>query len=67
MSSTMHGLTIQSNGRNFVGGTDAKQESTWRGAVRDLEKRQLIEDVGSKREVFRVTDNGFRAVDAMKN
>ena len=67
MSSTMHGLTIHSNGRNFVDGTDAKQESIWRGAVRDLERRQLIEDVGSKREVFRVTDNGFKAAEAMKN
>lgn len=67
MSSTMHGLTIQSNGRKFVDGTDAKQESTWRGAIRDLENRQLIEDVGSKREVFRVTDNGFKAAEVIQN
>ncbi len=67
MSSTLHGLTIHSNGRNFVDGTNPKEESKWRGAVRDLERRQLIEDLGSKREVFRVTDNGFKAAEATKN
>ena len=67
MSSTMHGLTIQSNGRNFVDGTDAKQQATWRGAVGDLESRQLIEDLGRKREVFRVTDKGYKAAEALRN
>jgi len=66
MSSTMQGLTIQTQGRMFCDGTDVREEARWRGAVGDLESRRLLEDLGHKREVFTVTNKGYEVADKLK-
>ena len=60
------GSTIQTNGKNFLTGADARSEARWRRAVTELEGHGLIEDRGGQREVFHVTDEGYRVADIVK-
>src|SRR5262249_2587685 len=58
---TMGGLNIQTNGRNFIAeGSAARVEAHWEGAIRELAEFGLIESTDSKKEVYRVTDEGYR-------
>ncbi len=55
------GAHVQTNGRDFVEGRDARSIPRWRGAVDELERLGLIEDRGGKGEVFFVTNEGYEA------
>lgn len=57
------GLTIQVGSRNFTEGADARSQAMWEGAVQELEKLELISPLGNKREIFKVTREGFDAAD----
>ncbi|WP_197994628.1 TIR domain-containing protein [Gimesia panareensis] len=61
MVGTMHGLVVQTNGRNFTEGADRKTEAFWKAAVEELYKHAFLEDRAGKHEVFQVTANGFKA------
>jgi hypothetical protein len=55
---TMHGLTIQTNGKNLVENRDA--EAQWEGALRTLADNGLLQDRGAKGEVYSLTDEGYQ-------
>lgn len=57
------GTSISTNGRNFVEAGNARSEAEWDGALQQLEQRGLVIDRRGKREVFSVTDAGFRIAD----
>jgi len=57
------GLTIQVGSRNFTEGADTRSQAMWEGAVQELEKLGLISPLGNKREIFKVTREGFDAAD----
>jgi hypothetical protein len=57
------GLTIQVGSRNFTEGADARSQAMWEGAVQELEKLGLISPLGNKREIFKVTRDGFDTAD----
>ncbi|MBK9624978.1 MAG: DUF4062 domain-containing protein [Rhodocyclaceae bacterium] len=57
------GLTIQVGGRNFTEGADARSQAMWEGAVQELERLGLISPLGNKREIFKITRDGFDAAD----
>lgn len=59
------GLVVQAGGRNFAKVGDARSEALWEGVIKELEGLGLIEDRGNKREVFAVTDEGFRIADLL--
>jgi hypothetical protein len=63
---TMQGAYVQTNGRSFATAGNPRSEAQWRGAVEELEALGLIEDMGGKREVFSVTDEGYRIADLMQ-
>lgn len=63
---TMSGLGIQTNGRQFVEGSDPRSEARWLGAFDQLVTLGLIRDIGNKGEVFNITDQGFDAADALR-
>jgi hypothetical protein len=57
------GLTIQVSGQDLVGGGDARRSAIWDGALRELESLRLIEATGPKREIFRLTREGYELAD----
>ncbi len=59
----LDGLTIQVGSRNFTEGADARSQAMWEGAIQELEKLGLISPLGNKREIFKVTRDGFDAAD----
>ena len=61
------GLIVQASGRNFSKEGDARSEARWEGVIRELEGLGFIEDRGYKREVFAVTDEGFRIADLLRS
>ena len=60
---TMGGHRIQTNSRSFVETGNPRSEARWKGAIDELQRSNLIEDRGYKREVFYVTDDGYRVAD----
>lgn len=65
-SETMSGYYIASNDKKIATADDPRKQATWEGAIEELEKFRLIKDQGSKREVFRVTRDGFEIADSIK-
>jgi len=59
------GVHVQTNGRDFVEGNDARSIARWRSAVDELERLRLIEDRGGKSEVFFVTNEGYEAAEQL--
>jgi hypothetical protein len=57
------GTSIKTNGRNFVEVGNPRSEAEWEGALKRLEERELVTDRRGSREVFYVTDEGFRIAD----
>jgi hypothetical protein len=60
---TMGGLSVQTNGRNFVEDREPRTEARWESVVRELSENGLIQDRGYKNEVFAVTDKGYAAAE----
>ncbi len=63
---TLQGSHVQTNGRDFAEGGGARTQAQWRDAVAALDKLGLIEDRAGKREVFFVTEEGYRIADRLK-
>lgn len=61
------GATIQTNGRNFLTENTAREKARWGAALNQLVEEGLIENVGYKGEMFRVTYSGYQLVDQLKN
>jgi hypothetical protein len=63
---TMGGLGIQTNGRQFAERGDPRSEARWDGGLRQLRELGLLEDMGHKGELFRLTDKGYQAADMLR-
>jgi len=61
------GLVVQASGRNFAKEGDPRSEARWESAIKELEELGFVEDRGNKREVFAVTDEGFRVADLLRS
>lgn len=59
----MGGMIIQIGGRNYTEGADARSQAMWEGAIGELEKMGLLLSLGDKREIFKVTREGYDAAD----
>ena len=68
--STLGGLSVSTNGRNFVeaGGpqAEARSEARWKQAFRELVDQGLIEDPTGKGQIFEVTHRGFQVADNIR-
>lgn len=53
------GLEIFSNGKQFVDSGDPKSIATWESSVEELEYENLIKDQGYKRQIFKLTKQGY--------
>ena len=57
------GLIIQANGENLAADAPPREVANWEGAISELEKLGYVESVNSKREVFRLTRDGYEMAD----
>jgi len=57
------GSEVQTGGRNFVESGNPRSRAIWEGSVDELERQGFIESSDPKRQVFRVTREGYDAAD----
>lgn len=57
------GISIQTNGQQFVEGDNPREQAMWEGAIDELESEGLIQAQGYKRESFRITREGYEVAD----
>lgn len=67
MNKTMHGFSVNTNGRQMAELNDPRSESSWRAAVRLLLQMRLLESRGTKGEIFAVTAEGYRLADELRS
>jgi hypothetical protein len=60
------GTQFQTGQRQFVTGTDPRSLALWKGALDELIGFGLVEPVGIRGEIFRVTREGWSVSDALK-
>ena len=56
---------IEAGGESLIPDQRRRTIATWFGGLEDLRRRQYIEDIGHKGEVFRVTREGYKAADKL--
>jgi hypothetical protein len=61
------GATLQTNGRNFLSDGTAREKAKWEAALNYLVDEGLVDGVGYKGEMFRVTHSGYQLADQLKN
>ena len=61
------GLTVQTNGKQFVERNNPRSRAIWEAAVNDLELKGLIEAGSPKKEVYRVTNDGYTHADVLRS
>ena len=65
MVATLGGLIVQTNGKQLATAGDPRSEAKWKSAAKELASLELIENQGSKGEIFRLTDRGYAAADEL--
>jgi len=60
------GTSIQTNGKNQIPSEDRETVALWEGALRLLRQYALVESVGTKGEIFQVTDLGYKTAKLLK-
>ena len=61
------GMSVETNGRNFITERSPRIEAQWEGAVQELCTMELLQERGYKGEVFSVTTLGFEIADLIRN
>lgn len=64
---TFDGLSIETNGINFVEQRNPRSEAIWEGALKELCDNRLIEDRSYKGEVFAITREGYELADLLND
>ena len=67
MARTVGGLIVQSNGKSFNQGNDARTEAKWEQALNDLLELDCIRLASSRGESFRMTQRGYEIADSLGN
>jgi hypothetical protein len=62
----MGGSSVQVNNRNFVEPKDPRSRAMWEGSVDELDNEGLVQPVGHKGEMFRVTRERYDAADLLR-
>ncbi|ENB2053169.1 DUF4062 domain-containing protein [Vibrio fluvialis] len=61
------GTSMQTNRRNFIQVGSPREVARWEAALNQLLREDLVESVGTKGQIFRVTHYGFEIADKLKN
>jgi len=59
------GGIVQANGKNFVEPNNPRSRATWEGAVDELVELELLEAIGDRGEMFRITREGYELADTI--
>jgi hypothetical protein len=62
----MGGASVQAGNRDFINPKNDREEARWKAAIDELRVNRLIEDAGSKGEVFRMTKRGYEVADEVE-
>ena len=65
-SRSIGGRAIQAGSQTFNESGDRRTVAHWEAMIDELESRGLIEATSFKREVFQVTDRGYKLIDELK-
>ncbi len=60
------GDDVQTNNKNLIASNEPREVARWKSAVKELEYEDLIEDIGHKSEVFKITNLGFQIADMIE-
>jgi len=60
------GMSVQTNGKNFIEQGNPRSAAMWEGAVHELCELTLLQERGNKGEVFGITDQGYCVADAIR-
>lgn len=60
---TMDGNSISANRKSLIPNSESRTVAIWIGGLEDLIRRGYVKDLGHKGEVFRVTREGYEALD----
>jgi len=61
------GLSIQTNGKNFIQDGNPRTRALWEGALEELQRASLIITSDSRGYVFRVTREGYETAELLKS
>lgn len=59
---SLSGLTVQTNGLNFVESREAREEARWESALEELYNDDLVK-ANPTHDIFTLTTKGFEAAD----
>lgn len=65
MTHTFGGMSVETNGRNFVDSKNPRSEARWRRVVEDLVQQGLLEQRDTDGQVVSLTDAGYRMADIL--
>ena len=63
---SMGGRVIQAGNQTFHESNEPRSVAHWEAVIDELDSRGLIQANSSKREMFRVTDRGYKLIDELK-
>jgi hypothetical protein len=63
---SLGGTRVQANRREFGQAGNPRSEAKWDAVIERLRQASLIEDVGYKGELFRLTELGYKTADKLK-
>lgn len=55
----MNGAVLQANGKNYIDEGSPRSQAIWEGALEELENNNLVKAANAKRNMFRLTREGF--------
>jgi hypothetical protein len=65
MVETFGGVSVETNGQDFVDRGNARSEARWRSVIRELTQNGFLEQRDRDGQVFSITDEGYRAADLL--
>lgn len=66
MTRSLEGTEISTAGKTFMRDTSAREEARWRGALDNLVEWKWVRCVGTKGQVFKVTDLGYSMAEMLE-
>ncbi|MEE9296413.1 MAG: hypothetical protein V3W34_15835 [Phycisphaerae bacterium] len=66
MARYLGGMSVQTNGKNFIEQGNPRSEAMWEGAIQELCDLALFQERGHKGEVFSITNEGYRVADLLR-
>lgn len=66
MMQCLGGMSVDTNGKNLIEQGNPRSEAMWEGAIQELLDHALLQEQGSKGEVFKITIEGYRVADLLR-